>query len=249
MTQVGVAQPRNLSSPLKFQKLAKNESIGNYSIVQTLTEKLIEQGLTNRVLSDRQLERVIGPASSSRYGLVNRALKAQELVRIRRGLYVLAPRLRTQTAHPFAIAQSILPGSYISFETALSHHGWIPESVRIIASVVPGRKSADLEHPMFGSFAFHPLALNRSYFLQSIERRQFGQQMALIAKPLRALMDLVAFRKLKWRGLGLLTDGMRIDPQSLHSVSRKDFQALAKVYKQKGPNEFLHSLAQELNRD
>lgn len=214
--------------------------------MQTLTENLLQQGLTNRVLTEAQLQRVLGGNPAVRYGLVNRALRSNELIRIRRGLYTLSPRLRTEPVHPFGVAQAIVHGSYISFETALSHHGWIPESVRVVASVVPGRKSVALEHPTFGSFAFHPLALDRSHFLESIERLQFGSQVALVAKPLRALTDLVALRKLEWQGVEFLSEGLRIDENSFAAARRTDLQALQHVYQQKRPNEFLHRLAEEL---
>jgi hypothetical protein len=217
--------------------------------VQTLTETLIKQGLTDRVLSERQLERVIGGGAARRYGLVNRALRTQELVRVRRGLYLLAPEFRTEPPHSFALAQALEPGSYVSFETALSSHGWIPESVRVTASVVSGRKSSALEHPLLGSFAFHPLALDRSHFLELVERQQLGHQTALVAKPLRALMDLVGLRKLEWQGLAWLTEGMRIQPQVLHNLTRTDIQTLRTVYKQNRPKHFLQALAQELELD
>src|SRR5882762_1029548 len=166
----------------------------NYIGVQTLTEHLIEQGLSEKVLSERQLERAVGGAAARRYGLVNRALKAQELIRIRRGLYTLPSKYRSEPPHPFAVAQALEPGSYVSFETALSTHGWIPESVHITASVTPGRKSSRLDHPSLGSFTFHPLALHKEHFLELIERRQFGSQTALVAQPLRALVDLITLR-------------------------------------------------------
>jgi hypothetical protein len=217
--------------------------------VQTLTEHLIEQGLSEKVLSERQLERAVGGAPARRYGLVNRALKTRELIRIRRGLYILPSRYRSEPPHPFAIAQALEPGSYVSFETALSTHGWIPEAVRVTASVVPGRKSSHLEHPEVGSFEFHPLALHREYFLELIERRQLGSQIALLAHPLRALVDLITFRKLDWQGLAGLTDGMRIDEQSLHKITRRQIQTLGNVYKQKRPSNFLSALARELGLD
>jgi predicted transcriptional regulator of viral defense system len=116
--------------------------------VQTLTESVLQQGLGNKVLTDAQLQRVLESSPAARYALVNRALKANELIRIRRGLYTLSPHLRTEPVHPFGVAQAIVHGSYVSFETALSHHGWIPESVRVVASVVPARKSLTIEHPM-----------------------------------------------------------------------------------------------------
>jgi hypothetical protein len=217
--------------------------------MQTLTESVIEQGLDNRVLSERQLERVVGGEAARRYGLVNRALKAEELIRIRRGLYVLANRFRTEHTHPFAIAQALEPGSYVSFETALSSHGWIPERVRIVTSVALGRKSSKLEHPLFGSFSFHPLALHRIQFLELIERQQQGRQTTLVAKPMRALMDLVCLRKIEWRGLAWLTDGLRIQQETLRNVTRAEIQTLGKVYKQKRPNNFLRYLARELDLD
>jgi hypothetical protein len=217
--------------------------------VQTLTEHLVEQGLSDKVLSERQLERVVGGAPARRYGLVNRALKAQELIRIRRGLYILPTKYRTEVPHPFAIAQALEPGSYVSFETALSAHGWIPEAVRVIASVVPGRKSSHLEHPVVGSFEFRPLALHKECFLESIERRQVGSQIALVAQPLRALVDLITFRKLDWHGLAQLTDGMRIEEQRLHKITRTQVQTLRGVYKQKRPNDFLSGLTRELQLD
>jgi hypothetical protein len=147
------------------------------------------------------------------------------------------------------VAQALEPGSYVSFETALSSHGWIPEGVRVTASVVPGRKSSKLEHPSLGSFTFHPLALHKEHFLQLIERRQSGSQTAWVAKPLRALMDLVTLKKLDWQGITWLTDGMRIDPQLLRKVTRTQMQTLSSVYKQQRPNNFLGALAKELDLD
>ena len=217
--------------------------------MQPLTELLQNHPLRDRVLSEWQLERISGGSAARRYGLVNRALKAGEMVRVRRGLYALAPRYRNQPLHPFAIAQAIAPGSYVSFETALAHHGWIPEAVRVIASVVPGRKSSEIEHPVFGSFSFHPLALERYRFLELIERKQFANQTTLIAAPIRALMDLVCLRKLEWQGPGFLTDGMRINPESLTKISATQIQTLLQVYKQRRSREFLNSLARELNLD
>ena len=94
-----------------------------------------------------------------------------------------------------------------------------------------------------------PLALHKDSFLELIERRQLGSQVGLLAHPLRALVDLVTFRKLDWHGLSGLTDGMRIDEQKLHDITRAQIQTLAAVYKQKRPNSFLNTLGGELGLD
>ncbi|MCD6273139.1 MAG: hypothetical protein J7K30_09915, partial [Deltaproteobacteria bacterium] len=109
--------------------------------MHTITNKIIEQGLANRVLSVSQLKRLVNGSAQRRYNLVNRAIKTGELLRFQRGLYMLNERFRDYPCHPFVFAQAIAPGSYVSFETALAYHGWIPEAVFTTASVVPGRKS------------------------------------------------------------------------------------------------------------
>lgn len=217
--------------------------------MQTLTRHVIENGLANRVLSEAQLARLIEGSPQRRHNLVNRALSAGELLRLRRGSYVLNSRLRDYPIHPFALAQAFVPGSYVSFETALAHHGWIPEAVFVTASVTPGRKSATYEHTQFGSFTFHPLATQPGRFLERVERQQINQQSLLIATPIRALMDLVCLRKVEWRGMGWLVDGLRIDYEVLRNITSADIRTLDSVYKQKRVRSFLHSLAKELGND
>ena len=217
--------------------------------MQTLTQQLIDLGLKNRVLADSQLARIVGGSRQRRYGLVNRAMKAGELLRLTRGSYLLADRFRDYPSHPFALAQAFVPGSYVSFETALAHHGWIPEAVYTTASVVPGRKSLDYTHPVFGRFSFHPLAIQTGYFLELVERVQITQQALLVAEPLRALMDLVCLRKVEWQGMEWLIEGMRIDDEILRTVTRADIRILELVYKQKRVKTFLTSLARELGND
>ena len=217
--------------------------------MQTLTHKIIELGLSNRVLTSPQLARLLEGSKQRRHNLVNRALKAGELLRLRRGCYLLAPIWRDYPPHPFALAQAIVPGSYISFETALSHHGWIPEAVYTTASVTPGRKSLDYEHPAYGSFSFYPLAIQEGCFFELVERKVIAEQPMLVAEPIRALMDLVCLRKIEWQGLSLLTEGLRIDDEHLRNITSADIRTLELVYKQKRVKSFLKLLAKELGND
>ncbi len=217
--------------------------------MQTLTRIINEMKLSNRVLTDAQLARLVEGSDQRRHNLVNRALKAGELLRLRRGTYLLAESLRDYPPHPFALAQAFVPGSYVSFETALAHHGWIPEAVYTTASVTPGRKSLAYEHPVFGSFSFHPLAIEAGYFLELVEREVIADQTMLVAVPIRALMDLVCLRKAEWQGMGWLTEGLRIDLEHLRTVTSADIRTLGLVYKQKRVKSFLKSLSRELGND
>ncbi len=217
--------------------------------MQTLTKALIESGLADRVLSENQLRRVVAGSAQRRYHLVNRAMAAGELLRLRRGTYLLAHDFRDLPAHPFALAQAFDAGSYVSFETALAHHGWIPEAVRSVASVSSGRKSSAYDHAVFGSFTFHPLAVDPGHFLVGVERLELGGQVALVAQPARALMDLVCLRKQEWQGLAWLIEGLRIDLVQLRTITSADIRALSDVYRHKRVHSVLLNLAKELGND
>lgn len=217
--------------------------------MQTLTEQLIDEGFNNRVIADSQLARLITGTPQRRHSLVNRALKAGELLRLRRGTYLLAGKYRDYAAHPFALAQAFVPGSYVSFETALAWHGWIPEAVFTTASVTPGRKSYTYDHTQLGSFSFHPLATQAGYFLELVDRVQINEQTMLVARPIRALMDLVCLRKSEWQGVKWLQESLRIDDEHLRQITHADIRTLRLVYKHKRVNNFLGSLASESDND
>ncbi len=217
--------------------------------MQTLTNMLVRQGLANRFLSVSQVRRLAGQGSQRRYGLVNRAIKAGELLRLQRGLYVLADRYREAPCHPFAVAQALVPGSYVSLETALTFHGWIPEHTVTTSCLVPGRKSRTYEHERMGRYTFHPLAYRQGFFLELVGRYRIGGQTMLVADPLRALLDLVCLRKAPWQGIAWLTEGLRIEPDVLRGVPADDFRVLAQVYKHKRVRFFLTALCRELDID
>lgn len=211
-----------------------------------LTEIIIESGSSERVLTARQLEWLLEGGDGRRYGLVNRAIKADELLQVRRGLYVLANKYRRNPIHPFALAQQWMPGSYVSAETALSFHGWIPEAVHTVVSMTAGGKTLKYSHQVFGQFNFCRMTVVSGYFLQAVARHELNQQVALIAEPLRALLDLVYLRKLSWQGLDFLLSGLRIDEQQLRSVTLLDITQLLDVYKGKREREFINELQRSL---
>lgn len=211
-----------------------------------LTEIIIESAHADRVLSAQQLERLLGGGHARRYGLVNRAIKAKELLTVRRGLYVLANKYRQYPIHSFVLAQQWKPGSYISAETALSFHGWIPERVHVVVSMNHGGKSSQFTHKVFGQFEFHRMTVNPGYFLQGVARHELQKQVALIAEPMRALLDLVYLRKLPWQGLDYLIEGLRIDEQIIRSVPSLSITMLLDVYKGKREQVFIKELLRSL---
>ena len=221
-----------------------------FSFVQTLTKIILEHGLGDRFISSSQLERLIEGSDKRRFGLVNRAIKSGELIRVKRGLYMLARRHRKHPVHPFALAQALVPGSYISFETALSQHGWLPEKVVTTASVAPGRRSSRYESSDLGVFSFQPLSINRGYHLTLVKRIQIDAQTMLLAEPIRALLDLICLRKTEWQSASWLVEGLRIDLGVLAEQSRSnELETMQGVYKNRRMQRFISALRQELNCD
>jgi len=212
----------------------------------TLVNHIIENNNANYVLNDKQLTRILKGSDQRRYGLVNRAIKARELIRVKRGVYVLNNSLRSQPLHPFALAQQLMPGSYITAESALSFHGWIPEAVKSIVSVSSKKKSISYQNEIFGQYEFKCANINSGYFYQSVTRHKLQNQVALIAEPIRALMDLIHLHKAPWQGIGYLIEGLRIDEKEIESMSEDVLIKLIDVYKGKREKTFIKKLIKAL---
>lgn len=72
--------------------------------------------------------RMVGVSSPAH--VLSRMVDNHELVRLRRGLFAVTGSIDT-----FFAANRMVPNSYISFETSLSHYGMIPERVETVMSV------------------------------------------------------------------------------------------------------------------
>ena len=217
--------------------------------MQTLTHYIKNSGLADRILDESQLERLVEGSSQRRYSLVNRALKSGEFIRVRRGLYVLADEWRRNPTHPFTLAQRMEPGSYVSLECALSWHGWVPEAARTVTSIVPGRKRKEHHVERFGLFTYRPLAVLPGGFLEQVQRVSADGQVFLLARPLRALMDLVCLMKIEWQGMGWIEQSLRVDRDAFNDVTGADLRALSAVYKNQRVQEFLQELQRALEME
>lgn len=214
--------------------------------MQTLTEQLIEEGLADRILTVGQVSRLVEGSRQRRYHLVNRAMKSGELIRLQRGLYMLPDKYRSQPCHPYVLAQALVPGSYVSLETALSFHGWIPEAVYTTTSIVPGRKGKNFTYEPMGLFTFDAVPVREGGFLELVQRAELAGQMVLMASPFRALMDLVCVKKIEWQGAAWLEQSMRIEHDSLSTITSAQVRTLKTTYKPRRVAQFLTELERAL---
>lgn len=118
---------------------------------------------------------------------LSRWTRAGKIYQLRRGLYALAPPHQKTHPHPFLIANRLVPGSYVSCQSALEYHHLIPEYVPAITSVSarrPGQWQTSL-----GRFSFRHIKLE---LVKGYKSEVLGSgQRAFVAEPEKALLDMV----------------------------------------------------------
>ncbi len=196
------------------------------------------------ILSDTEMIHILGGSSDQRYGLVKRAISQGTLLHLRRGLYAISALFRRQPYHLFEIASHLYSPSYISFESALSYHGWIPEAVPIVTSATPRRKSEF--DTVLGIFRYlHVPQVDAFSCVSRIEAE--NNAVFFMASPWKAIVDYVYTFKKNWHGLGPLTHGLRIEPDKWEPPSQIDLASLYKQYKSVRVHHFLDGIQREFS--
>ena len=142
------------------------------------------------------------------------------LVRVRRGLYIVSNKITGDKPAGELIANHIYGPSYVSMETALQHHGMIPEGVYSFESSTTGRPK--LYDTPYGAFRYYhlPLSYYRIGIMMEYTKKGYSY---LIASPEKALCDLLV----KTRGLQIrsrssmfsyLVEFLRIDEETLSAL-------------------------------
>ncbi|RKZ53978.1 MAG: hypothetical protein DRR16_12750 [Candidatus Parabeggiatoa sp. nov. 3] len=199
----------------------------------TTIEKLQAMGSGINVFSTQELARFLGSNKTQRYKqFIKPAIDNGELIRIKRGIYMISPKQAPVKLNEYSIAHELVNESYVSFETALSYHQWIPEKVTVIASAIVGRKSLSYKTPL-GLFEYQNISVDPAQFFTGVSREEVNGKTFWIASPLRALADLIFERAWQWVGIDFLTDGLRIDDDELETLESIDFENIIEVYRTK----------------
>lgn len=118
---------------------------------------------------------------------LSRWTKAGRVHQLRRGLYVLAPPFQKVKPHPFLVANRLVDGSYVSLQSALAHHGLIPEVVPVTTSVGAVR-TARWDTPL-GTYEYRHVKTELLFGYQAIDVG--SDQQAFVATAEKAILDLV----------------------------------------------------------
>jgi hypothetical protein len=195
--------------------------------MQNLTEKIFKLAPPGGLFDETVIHNLFPHSTAgARALLVHRAFQAGEILRLKPGLFTLGPPYRKSEPHPFVVAGVLHAPSHISLESALAHHGLIPEAVYQVSSVTVGR-SREFSTPL-GVFSYRrvPAHLPRA----GVEAVAVARNAwAFIASPLRAIADAVFLNKeITWNrnGIGYLTESLRIEEDDLRTLS---FEALDEI--------------------
>jgi hypothetical protein len=162
---------------------------------------------------------------------IAKLLARGDIVRIRKGLYVLGRAYRREPVSREVLANLIHGPSYISLEYALSYHGLIPERVSTVTSVALGR-SRKFDTPV-GAFTYQALSLPRYAVGADLVESPAGS--FLIACAEKALADKVwtdkrfsGTRRSDFRPY--LEEDLRIDLARLVALDRSRFPKIQQAY-------------------
>jgi phage terminase large subunit-like protein len=131
--------------------------------------------------------------SSAYPDCANLAMKAKrieqsdEIIRLKKGLYVVSPKVSRMQLSSFLIANHIYGPSYVSMQTALRHYGMIPEAVYTVQSITTG-VARNYKNDI-GSFSY--VHVPAAYYQVGITIREDAEATCMIATPEKALCDLM----------------------------------------------------------
>lgn len=192
--------------------------------------KLTEHFFTTatNVFTQADVSTAIDGSAFSYHGLIKRVIANGEILNIRRGLYCLAPKYQKKPLNVYSLAERIYGPSYISLETALSYHGWIPEAV-YACTCVGYRMAKEFTTPL-GIFSYKPIPQHTFYFDVERQKDENGN-VFFMATPAKALADYIYVHHLNWKSIADATISLRIDEEDLASVKSQELSDLLNNYK------------------
>lgn len=130
---------------------------------------------------------------------LSRRKRRGDIEQLKRGLYALS----LQTPPLYRVANRLYRPSYLSFETALSHHGIIPETVYAFTSATP--KTSQEFEALGNVFTYHKI---KPSAYSGYKPMKIDGHTILIATPEKAVVDFLYFVSL---GKKRLNERMRVE--------------------------------------
>lgn len=177
-------------------------------------------------IRDQDLATLFFMEDNRRYDTVKYAIKKKLLIQIKRGLYIIQRPYQKIYYDEFEIAQAIYGPSYISFESSLSYHGWIPEKVSTCTSATVKRSKTFATEIATFMYSHTPI---KSFMLQ-VTRIETENSIFLISEPWKAIADHIYIHNRSWETLSDMISDMRIDEEVLLGTDLTQLKNLSTGY-------------------
>lgn len=194
-------------------------------------------------ISGSDLHLILKTTPDARYSIVKRAVNENILIPLKRDLFLIS-KFDDVRWDPYEVAPLLYGPSYISFESALSYHGWIPEGVKSVTSAT-SKRSALFPTPLL-VFSYEHIPVEA--FPYAIEQHPQATFTLFMASPLKALADTIYARKKRWTCLADLYEDMRVEPESLSTLKNYPWEELIANYPSKAVKVTLNALKKELKQ-
>lgn len=161
--------------------------------------------------------------------------KNGEIIRLKRGLYVVSPEESGVSLSLPLIANHLYAPSYVSMLSALRYYGLTPEAVYTTQSMTI-KHARDFETPV-GLFTYNTLP--REVFPVGLTQQREGNAVFIMATPEKALCDLLAASpgvNLRYRkeALQYLEENLRLDMDAFYRMQASVFEEYVEVGKKAG---------------
>jgi hypothetical protein len=174
--------------------------------------------------------------------LIKRACHEKFLLRLRRGLYLIPLNNEKNPIDLFEVAQILYGPSYISFESSLSFHGWIPEAVYSVTSATTLR-SKNMTTSL-ANFVYTKVPTSEFYLEVALQKSAKTQY--FMASPWRALADLIFIQQKKYDNIADLFEDLRIDYDTIKSSNIESLKILCRNYPNQRTRKILQKFLREL---
>ncbi len=192
---------------------------------------------------DADLQVFFQDQHQKRYDAVKYAIRNGFLKPIRRGLYLIKFPHQAPEYEPFELAQVIYGPSYISLESALSYHGWIPEAVYSNTSAT-ARRTKKFKTAI-GLYSYHHTP--ERMFYQHVERIESAKNIFLMASPWKALADYIYVHKKDWDSLQNMYHDIRIEEEDIQASNLTCLKSLSEDYQSKRVQAVLKRLLKDIS--
>ena len=123
---------------------------------------------------------------------ISRWKKADKIIQLKKGVYLLAEPYRKIEVYEPSIAAILIRPSYISLEKALEYHNLIPEAVPVYTSVTTKRQGRFVSRVGIFDYKHIQESLFWGYTSSTVK-----QQTAFVASPEKALLDFFYLKRVK----------------------------------------------------